>query len=240
MQVSLANNDVNVPYGYKLIDSAIGVQLYSNSSNDVYVQVSDLKEVKFENIYGRKKDGKLFYRYPMAYHLRRYDFSVINGAFFNEKKDPTPISHPFIPGGYYWGNTEPTKTLCVNGIYARIRSNGKNHVSNSDCEYSVTLLSPDVPISKDSSLGRTYIGIPDTRNTSPYKSRYVIFIVAKSKTQNQMVSIARNWNIQYGNLIQGDGSASAQYLGHHRELYGVSRSGEVKRTVPHAIATVMR
>ena len=240
MQVSLANNDVNVPYGYKLIDSAIGVQLYSNSSNDVYVQVSDLKEVKFENIYGRKKDGNLFYRYHMAYHLRRYDFSVINGAFFNEKKDPTPISHPFIPGGYYWGNTEPTKTLCVNGIYARIRSNGKNHVSNSDCKYSVTLLSPDVPISKDSSLGRTYIGIPDTRNTSPYKSRYVIFIVAKSKTQNQMVSIARNWNIQYGNLIQGDGSASAQYLGHHRELYGVSRSGEVKRTVPHAIATVMR
>jgi len=200
MQVSLANNDVNVPYGYKLIDSAIGVQLYSNSSNDVYVQVSDLKEVKFENVYGRKKDGNLFYRYHMAYHLRRYDFSVINGAFFNQNLDPTPISHPFIPGGYYWGNTEPTKTLCVNGIYARVRSNGKNHVSNSDCEYSVTLLSPDVSISKDSSIGRTYIGIPDTRNTSPYKSRYVIFIVAKSKTQNQinvLTTLFKEMNIDF-------------------------------------------
>lgn len=98
----IPDNGYKAPSGYTVIDSALGVTLFANSSKDVFVQVSDLNQVCFANSY-KKSSGNSFYLKPAKSWLGRYDFSVINGAFFNMINNPTAISFPFTPGGNFWG-----------------------------------------------------------------------------------------------------------------------------------------
>lgn len=139
------------------------------------------------------------------------------------------------------GDLDNTRTLCVKGRKATVEHTGRVKADYSRiCDFSVTLLNPDVNKGKTDYRGRTYIGLPDINQQSSISSRYVIFIVAKKKTQYQMEDIARDWNIQKGRLIMGDGSASSQYVGHHQQLYGVDRRGTPYRDIPHGIVTKLR
>ena len=230
----------NFPYpkGYKVIDKAYGVTLFSNYNEDVFIQVADLTQVKFVNKY-RQNYGNLFFKHPMSHWLGSWDFSVINGTFFNTSKNPTPLSFPFTPGGNYWGDSNRTRTLCVdrnyNGNRAYIQDTDKRANYSSECTFSLTLIHPDNAISQGTPLGRTYIGI------SNYKwDRYVLFFVAKKRSHSEMVNIAKAWNVHYTSLMYGDGSASSQYVGHHCSLYGEDINGAQRRNVPHAIATQSR
>lgn len=185
------DNGYKAPSGYTVIDSALGVTLFANSSKDVFVQVTDLNQNYFEHRY-EKNAGNSFNCKPIEKWLKPGDFSVVNGAYFNHKVNPTSVSFPFYPGGNYWGDNNNTRTLCVNNTRASVYntggSDGKNMVS---CSFSLTVLHPDNTIKPTWRLGRTYFGIPNIGNN------YVIFIIAKEKKHDEMVSISRAWGISY-------------------------------------------
>lgn len=228
----------------KLKDSSHdGVIVFSNNYEDTIIMVVDLTKNKLSHRTLTKK-GDDYYRYNISDFSKKDDIALVNGGFFDNKKDPTPLSFPYTPGNNSWRDSNNTRSLCVNGNVARVEHNGKTKVDLSyKCDFSLTLLSPDVNKNENDYLGRTYIGLPDLSfKGNVYNSNYLIFFLAKNKTQKQMVELAEKWGVHKYNLIMGDGSSSTQFhMSTINSFIGNNcRYGKFwncnSRKIPHAIA----
>lgn len=227
----------NIPSGYVKKDTARGTSIYYNEREGVAVQVVDLDLARLEHLIIRKSGNEYNLAYPGVYKTSKRPFSVINGAFFADKSGAITgaISFPFTPGNDVWiSKNEHTKTLCIKDNRAYVFDNGyTNPYYNNRCNFSVTLLHPDVDKASTWNLGRNSIGVINSRKGS--EGRFIAFIIGKELTSERIKAIADNWGISRGNLIQGDGSFSAQILSNRFELYGEDWKFGIKRRIPHMI-----
>lgn len=227
----------NIPSGYVKKDTARGTSIYYNEREGVAVQVVDLDLARLEHLIIRKSGNEYNLAYPGVYKTSKRPFSVINGAFFADKSGAITgaISFPFTPGNDVWiSKNEHTKTLCIKDNRAYVFDNGYTNPSyNNRYNFSVTLLHPDVDKASTWNLGRNSIGIINSRKGS--EGRFIAFIIGKELTSERIKAIADNWGISRGNLIQGDGSFSAQILSNRFELYGENLVYFRKRKIPHMI-----
>ena len=227
----------NIPSGYVKKDTARGTSIYYNEREGVAVQVVDLDLARLEHLIIRKSGNEYNLAYPGVYKTSKRPFSVINGAFFADKSGAITgaISFPFTPGNDVWiSKNEHTKTLCIKDNRAYVFDNGYTNPSyNNRCNFSVTLLHPDVDKASTWNLGRNSIGVINSRKGS--EGRFIAFIIGKELTSERIKAIADNWGISRGNLIQGDGSFSAQILSNRFELYGEDWKFGIKRRIPHMI-----
>ena len=229
----------NIPSGYVKKDTAKGTSIYYNEREGVAVQVVDLDLARLEHLIIRKSGNEYNLAYPGVYKTSKRAFSVINGAFFDDGKETTgTISFPFTPGNDVWiSKNEHTKTLCIKDNRAYIFDNGyTNPYYSNRCNFSVTLLHPDVDKSSTWSIGRNFMGIISSKRGS--EGRFIAFIIKLNSYSEDMITIASNWGISKENLIQGDGSYSAQIVSDKFSLYG-SKCPRVtcfqKRRIPHMI-----
>ena len=226
----------NIPIGYVKKDTARSTSIYYNEREGVAVQVVDLDLARLEHLIIRKSGNEYNLAYPGVYKASKRPFSVINGAFFADGKETTgAISFPFTPGNGVWvSKDEHTKTLCIKDNRAYVFDNGYTNPSyNNRCNFSVTLLHPDVDKASTWNLGRNSIGVINSRKGS--EGRFIAFIVGKSLTSHEVKTIASNWGISKENLIQGDGSHSSQIVSNRFELYGENWRFRIKRKIPHMI-----
>ena len=226
----------NIPSGYVKKDTARGTSIYYNEREGVAVQVVDLDLARLEHLIIRKSGNEYNLAYPGVYKASKRPFSVINGAFFADGKETTgAISFPFTPGNDVWvSKDEHTKTLCIKDNRAFVFDNGYTNPSyNNRCNFSITLLHPDVDKWQGVNLGRNSIGIINSKRGS--EGRFIAFIVGKSLTSHEVKTIASNWGISKENLIQGDGSHSSQIVSNRFELYGENWRFRIKRRIPHMI-----
>ena len=226
----------NIPSGYVKKDTARGTSIYYNEREGVAVQVVDLDLARLEHLIIRKSGNEYNLAYPGVYKASKRPFSVINGAFFADGKETTgAISFPFTPGNDVWvSKDEHTKTLCIKDNRAFVFDNGYTNPSyNNRCNFSITLLHPDVDKWQGVNLGRNSIGIINSKRGS--EGRFIAFIVGKSLTSHEVKTIASNWGISKENLIQGDGSQSSQIVSNRFELYGENWRFRIKRRIPHMI-----
>lgn len=229
----------NIPSGYVKKDTAKGTSIYYNEREGVAVQVVDLDLARLEHLIIRKSGNEYNLAYPGVYKTSKRAFSVINGAFFDDGKETTgTISFPFTPGNDVWiSKNEHTKTLCIKDNRAYVFDNGyTNPYYSNRCNFSVTLLHPDVDKSSTWSIGRNFMGIISSKRGS--EGRFIAFIIKLNSYSEDMITIASNWGISKENLIQGDGSYSAQIVSNKFSLYG-SKCPRVtcfqKRRIPHMI-----
>ena len=229
----------NIPSGYVKKDTARGTSIYYNEREGVAVQVVDLDLARLEHLIIRKSGNEYNLAYPGVYKTSKRAFSVINGAFFADGKETTgTISFPFTPGNDVWiSKNEHTKTLCIKNNRAFVFDNGYTNPSyNNRCNFSITLLHPDVDKSSTWSIGRNFVGIISSKRGS--EGRFIAFIIKLNSYSEDMITIASNWGISKENLIQGDGSYSAQIVSNKFSLYG-SKCPRVtcfqKRRIPHMI-----
>lgn len=226
----------NIPSGYVKKDTARGTSIYYNEREGVAVQVVDLDLARLEHLIIRKSGNEYNLAYPGVYKASKRPFSVINGAFFADGKETTgAISFPFTPENDVWvSKDEHTKTLCIKDNRAFVFDNGYTNPSyNNRCNFSITLLHPDVDKWQGVNLGRNSIGIINSKRGS--EGRFIAFIVGKSLTSHEVKTIASNWGISKENLIQGDGSHSSQIVSNRFELYGENWRFRIKRRIPHMI-----
>ena len=227
----------NIPSGYVKKDTATGTSIYYNEREGVAVQVVDLDLARLEHLIIRKSGNEYNLAYPGVYKTSKRPFSVINGAFFADKSGAITgaISFHFTPGNDVWiSKNEHTKTLCIKDNRAYVFDNGYTNPSyNNRCNFSVTLLHPDVDKASTWNLGRNSIGVINSRKGS--EGRFIAFIVGKSLTSHEVKTIASNWGISKENLIQGDGSHSSQIVSNRFELYGENWRFRIKRKIPHMI-----
>jgi hypothetical protein len=227
----------NIPSGYVKKDTARGTSIYYNEREGVAVQVVDLDLARLEHLIIRKSGNEYNLAYPGVYKTSKRPFSVINGAFFADKSGAITgaISFPFTPGNDVWiSKNEHTKTLCIKDNRAFVFDNGYTNPSyNNRCNFSITLLHPDVDKWQGVNLGRNSIGIINSKRGS--EGRFIAFIVGKSLTSHEVKTIASNWGISKENLIQGDGSHSSQIVSNRFELYGEDWKFGIKRRIPHMI-----
>ena len=226
----------NIPSGYVKKDTARGTSIYYNEREGVAVQVVDLDLARLEHLIIRKSGNEYNLAYPGVYKASKRPFSVLNGAFFADGKETTgAISFPFTPGNDVWvSKNEHTKTLCIKDNRAYVFDNGyTNPYYSNRCNFSVTLLHPRVDKSSTWSIGRNFMGIISSKRGS--EGRFIAFIIGKELTSERIKAIADNWGISRGNLMQGDGSFSAQILSNRFELYGEDWKFGIKRRIPHMI-----
>ena len=235
----------NIPSGYVKKDTARGTSIYYNEREGVAVQVVDLDLARLEHLIIRKSGNEYNLAYPGVYKTSKRAFSVINGAFFADGKETTgAISFPFTPGNDVWiSKNEHTKTLCIKDNRAYVFDNGYTNPSyNNRCNFSITLLHPRVNKNKSIAIGRTFIGVINSKRGS--EGRFIAFLLRAGSSQSSMEGYARDWNISRNNLIQGDGSFSTQIVSNRFELYGTQcpygfniKMAEhcEKRKIPHMI-----
>ena len=197
----------NIPIGYVKKDTARSTSIYYNEREGVAVQVVDLDLARLEHLIIRKSGNEYNLAYPGVYKASKRPFSVINGAFFADGKETTGASScPCTPA---------------------------NPSYNNRCNFSVTLLHPDVDKASTWNLGRNSIGVINSRKGS--EGRFIAFIIGRELTSERIKAIADNWGISRSKLIQGDGSHSAQILSNRFELYGENLVYFRKRKIPHMI-----
>lgn len=241
----------SIPNGYTKVDSAYGTSIYYSKDENTAVQVVDLELAYLKNLTIRKVENRYVFAYPGVYKQVNKAFSVVNGAFFGTSSwNSGEISFPFTPGNDIWTDSNTTRTLCVKNNRAYTRENSYTKPSYANiCDFSVTLLSPGVSKSPEAPIGRTYIGI--INSTPGSEGRFVAFLVAKEKKQEEMFNLAERWKIDASKLIQADGSSSSQLVSTHFNLYGTvcpygikikfwRDEGCEKRRIPHMIGVFSR
>ncbi|MFU2511221.1 hypothetical protein [Pseudoalteromonas sp. ASV78] len=242
--------------GYTKIQDGKGVDLYSTTSNDVFIQVVDLQNGggvgldAHSGIYNSSK--KTYYRKTIDDLFNEFYssklFGLVNGQFFNHDKKFTTISFP-IKGSWHelkTHNDEESKR----SLYIYPSTNTALIKDNYDANYMIDTgvsdlivgLNPDVKKSSGYAIGRSYIGgYSADCNSSDKECSYthLLFMTAANKTQAQMESIAQNWGVTPEALIMMDGSGSAQAKTSQHHLYGSSvpiYNNEEQRKLPHVIA----
>ena len=141
-----------------------------------------------------------------------------------------------------------TKTLCVKNNRVSVHQNAYTKPSYANkCNFSITLLDPNVDKSTNWALGRTYFGIIDSKIGS--EGRFLAILVSEGHYQYTIKKIAKRWEIRELNLIQGDGSYSAQLISDRFSILGTTcpRSFNIKnkercykRHIPHMIGVFSR
>jgi hypothetical protein len=206
-----------------------------------------------------------FYRYSIKKifdDLEKKDNNlhiVINGSFFDNASNPSSLSFSTKSNGkiltmLYSENTETKKRrkdlrqlVVFRGTPVILRNLSLkqiNGLQNSDeVTDLITGFSPNIDKSKRVTIGRHYIGGIPYKNCNPdinpcaYK--FLLFFIAKDKTQSEMDSIVEKWGIQQGSIIMMDGSGSAQYYDGYDFLYGnngLIAGSEDKRHLPNIIS----
>ena len=224
----------NIPSGYVKKDTARGTSIYYNEREGVAVQVVDLDLARLEHLVVRRDKG-FGLAYPIVFKNAKKPFSVVNGAFFDDDSTNSEISFPFTPGNDVWiSKNEHTKTLCIKDNRAYVFDNGyTNPYYSNRCNFSITLLHPEVDKRSNSNVGRNSMGVINSRKGS--EGRFIAFIIGRELTSERIKAIADSWGISRSNLIQGDGSHSAQILSNRFELYGENLVYVRKRKIPHMI-----
>ena len=149
-------------------------------------------------------------------------YAMFNGQFFNVKTvRTTPLSFP-LRSNYRNIVTQvdpgQLKTLKIynGGKSAQILYDYYPYYLNGSKELIVGL-DPNVNKGKNVSQGRFYIaGVHDNNS----KLRYLLFFIAKSKTQYQMENEISRWRIDIDtDVVMMDGSGSAQMKTRPKTLY---------------------
>lgn len=227
--VSGAWAGVNVPYNYSLIESKDygGYQLRKKRNDELYVVIVDLQKVNVDfGLVDKPGSGNTFKKHYLYTWWNNYatnnTYAMFNGQFFNVKTpSTTPLSFP-LRSNYINIVTQvdpgQLKTLKIynGGKSAQILYNYYSYYLNGSKELIVGL-DPNVDKGKSVSQGRFYIAGVHSNNS---KLRYLLFFIAKSKTQYQMENEISRWGIDIDtNLVMMDGSGSAQMKTKIKTLY---------------------
>lgn len=258
ISVSLHALELKPPSDYTKIKDGNGVDLYTDTSNGVYVEVIDLKgggEISFNGFYTEAKDGK-YPRYTIYslndYYNKRINghFSLINGQFFDNGSSTTGLAFPvktngIIKSASIWDQKIKKRTFIVNngtnGYAYIIDGYNVNNLNEKTYKEVIVSLHPDENKSSSSSIGRNFVGVYDPNCKNYYcTSRYVLFFIAKNKTTADIKNIALKWGVSDSGLAMMDGSGSSQIIAGDYSLYGSSYPTIYypdKRAIPHVILT---
>jgi len=262
--------ELTAPVGYTKIKDGKGVDLYENTTKGVYVQVVDLQgggQISFDGFPEVADATKGTYkRFTMNniydYYNKKYNnfFSTINGQFFDNGSATTGVAFPVKSGGVIKSKvmSESDKLLKKrtflidynNNSYSVEGYNELNLTSKTYKEAIVGLHPVDADKNKSYAIGRNFIGVYPSYCNYPVSycsSRYVLFFIAKNKTQDGMIAIASDWGVPSASLIMMDGSGSSQIMSKKinsnntttvYSLYGSTMPiyyNPDKRTLPHVI-----
>lgn len=125
--------ELNTPNGYTKIKNGNGVDLYKDSSGDVYVQVVDLKgggDISFDGFANVAISSQgTYYREKISnlYSNNSYGnlFSAINGQFFDNNSSTTGVAFPVkanyeVKSTAVWDNLSKRTFMIGSDQYAYI------------------------------------------------------------------------------------------------------------------------
>jgi len=248
--------NIEIPDGFKLIQSAKAVQLYKKNysgGEPDYVQVINLENgarIKLlygsiessgygEGIYGG--NNPKFKRQTIlqfwSYFYSNYEnaFSIVNGQFFKTDSYPTDLAFPLkvegqiISDGY--GISEYTNQKLLLEIWdnkVNIKSLTKQNLMNSSASNILAGLTEDANKEATNRVGRTFAGIKDANNNGSHET-LLIFTSSYSK-QAEAANVLRSFGAS--RIIMFDGGGSTQLI--CEDVSYVSSS----RAIPQVIGVI--
>jgi hypothetical protein len=242
------------PEGFRLIDAALAVQLYSkqySGGNPDYVQIVDLSQgASLKLLHGsitQPRPGLGVYGGAdprmLSPSLQEYwnqtkaesknAFCVTNGSFFYMPEYPTRLPFPLKVDGQIitegWGlRTYIGEHLMLELWQGRadIRDQNRETLYSSTAPDIVGALSENANKRAKFAVGRTFVGVDDRDQDGEYEM--VLVYNTSSATQVQAASVLRNFGAD--KVMMLDGGGSTQLL---------CRSGyyiQSERLIPQAIA----
>lgn len=265
--ISFASFGANytVPYNYILKEGSQsdGVMLYrdkylDDTLGEVYAIVVDVSKVnidlgvtdyeKHENGHN-KYDKKSLSRWWRSTATSK-TFAMVNGQFFNQDTNPSPLSYPLKSNKNIKTNHEEDDKLRKRTLFKYpankqfyiwdgYESSLLKDIYSSDL---IVGLHPDESSKKyNYTIGRHLIGGIAHGNCNPDERlcamRYLVFLLGKSNTQNNMVYRLKQWGVKKGAMVLMDGSGSSQFKTKKHELYGnsIPLFWSDKRELPNVI-----
>ncbi|MBN1147442.1 MAG: phosphodiester glycosidase family protein [Anaerolineales bacterium] len=252
--LATATPEPNVPPGFRLLDSAIGVQLYTKTypgGSPDYMQVVDLgqgaalrpmlgpitERRSGKGVYGgddpRMRSLPLQEYWAQARAGSKTAFCVTNGSFFYMLEYPTRLPFPVKVDGELvtegWGiDTYVGEHLMLELWPGRadIRAQNKQTLHSSSAPDIIGGLTEHANKRADFAVGRTFIGVDDRDQDGAYE--IVLALNTLSATQAQVAATLRSFGAD--EVMMLDGGGSTQLLcksGHHIAS---------ERLIPQAIA----
>jgi hypothetical protein len=249
-----ATPEPDIPPGFRLLDAAIGVQLYTKTypgGSPDYVQVIDLgqgaalrlmhgpitQKRPGKGVYGgddpRMKSPTLQQFWAQAKAKSETTFCVTNGSFFYMPEYPTRLPFPLKVDGEMvtegWGiNTYVGEHLMLELWQGRadIRDQNQQTLYASSAPDIIGGLTEQANKRAKFAVGRTFFGVSDRDRDGVYET--VLVLNTLSATQAQAAATLRSFGAD--KVMMLDGGGSAQLLcrsGHHVAS---------ERPIPQAIA----
>jgi hypothetical protein len=251
-----ATPEPQTPPGFQLLDSALGVQLYSKeypNGNPDYVQVIDMSQgasLKLLHgqitqprpglgVYGgadpRMLSPTLQDYWNQAKAESENAFCVTNGSFFYMPEYPTRLPFPLKVDGQMvtegWGiHTYIGEHMMLEiwGDRADIRDQNRETLYSSTAPDIVGALSENANKRAKYAVGRTFVGVEDRDLDGAFET--VLVYNTSSATQVQAAAMLRSFGAD--KIMMLDGGGSTQLL--CRSGYYINS----ERPVPQAIAVV--
>jgi hypothetical protein len=211
------NND------FKQISDNSGLNIYTNSDKSIYIAKINLERVdidfwwvlteNIDNKYESNKTKNERFNRISSYDLVKFPENknilwALNGQFFNANLSTTFLSFPVKSDGKiissYMDNTLQKRTFIidVNWIPKILEWFNNWFLENKNNKDVIVWIHPEENFLKDRKLPRNFMWIIDNKN--------IIFVLAKAKTQENMVKILQNQWIKFENIIMFDWWPSSQ------------------------------
>jgi len=254
--VKAASPNPQVPPGFQLLVSVIGVQLYRKdypNGNPDFVQLIDLTQgaaVRLlhapiseqrtgQGVYGG--DDPRFTSIPLGSFWQQLTtaeknaFCVVNGSFFYMPEFPTRLAFPLKVDGTVitdgWGiNTYPDQKLMLElwGDHSDIQALNKDALYSSTAPDIIAGLSEEANKRANRSVARTFIGIEDRDGDGAFET--VLILNTLSALQTDAADVLRSFGAAKVMMLDGGGSTQLE-----------CKSGwyiKSDRVIPQAIAVV--
>lgn len=210
------NND------FKQVSKSNGLNIYTNSDKSLYLLKVDLDKVEIDfgwvitegkKIYESDETKNERFKRVASYELNQFSGNenilwALNGQFFNAHLSTTFLSFPVKSNGKiissYMDNKLQKRTFIIDNQWVPkiLEWFNSNFLENSNHKDVIVWINPEENFLKDKRLPRNFMWIIDHKN--------IIFVLAKAKTQAEMVEILKEKWIDFENIIMFDWWPSSQ------------------------------
>lgn len=221
-----------IPAGFRLIDAALGVQLYrkdyANGSPD-FVQVIDLSQgARLELLFGqiteprpekgafggpdpRMTSPALQIYWQQTLSQEPHAFCVTNGAFFYMPEYPTRLAFPLKVDGQVitegWGIDTYVDQKLILELWpdrAQIRELSEQALYTSDAPDILGGLTEDANKRAKYAVGRTFVGVDDRDDDG--EQEIVLILNTQTAVQASAAAVLRDFGADQVMMLDGGGS----------------------------------